>query len=107
MNAIAPQRLTFHAPDSGINDEARGARWSDQEVEWLRRNYEKLSVWACADYLGRTEMAVRLKIHRLRATVKRETQVTGQYEKVVLDQGVETGRGAGQGGETPDRHAKK
>lgn len=92
-------------------DEYRGTLWTDQETNWLIRNYGPKTAIACAVYLSRSAMAVRLKVHHLRREGRmprrndpRETSPNGgahARKNLVLEQGVKAGALPCGGGPAP------
>ena len=45
------------------------SKWTSKEVEWLKQNVQLLNVDKLCEELNRSEMAVNIKIHRLRLPV--------------------------------------
>ncbi len=40
-------------------------KWLPEDDEWLRNNYDKYRLADLADYLGRTQRAIRVHMYRL------------------------------------------
>jgi len=63
----APSRLTVNVSTPERQDDTdRGSLWTQWEVDWLLRNYGCFTARDCAAMLRRSEVSVRIKIHRVR-----------------------------------------
>ncbi len=58
-------------------------KWTPDEVEFLRKNYT-LPVDVLSEKLRRSPMAVNIKIHRLRLSLKRNTRTAERVPKNIL-----------------------
>lgn len=47
-------------------DCSRGTIWTDDEIDWLRKNYHRFPGRFCAEYLRRSYTAVRIMICRIK-----------------------------------------
>lgn len=67
----SPSKLAIGTTTQTRHDDTdRGTLWTQSEIDWLWANYESLGCQQCAERLRRSEMSVRIKIHRLRRRIK-------------------------------------
>ena len=55
-------------------------KWTNEEVEFLKENYEK-GLRYCVNEIGRSEEGVRLKCRKLELKIIKKRKIKNKYEK--------------------------
>ena len=76
-----PQELAEDAQTQERKEDcSRGTIWTDEEVDWLAKNYRRFPGKFCAEYLRRSYNAVRIMVCRMKhGRVKPKTHEKIKY----------------------------